>query len=264
MDTQLLLGEDESEGEWAVERIIAHAGSMENVIFQVQWKTGDVTWLPYYQITHLNALPIYLDLLGVEDILKLPKGKGTPPPDNPQIFVSLITLQRALKPHLENSSKPFPAHFIPPAIPCALLEPSCHHQQLTISTRMTDVSTLAPIITNDIVPDTPAAPIVTADTPKNSKETKYSTFTHCCLRCPCLTIITITHPVLKITSFYHVSQVALYCLTNMRLHKQKPPRYGLPAGYEHFTTNFNIWATHSYHLHHVFLTVAVRHLDQLL
>jgi len=110
---------------------------------------------------------------------------------------------------------------------------------------MTDVSAPAPIITNDIVPDTPAAPIVTAEAPKNSKETKYSTFTHRCLGHPCLTIITVTDPVLKITNSYHVGQVALYCLTDTRLHKQKPPRYGLPAGYEHFTTNFNIWAEDS-------------------
>jgi len=63
MDTQLALGKGRLEGEWAVEKIVTHLGSMENTVFQVQWKTGDVTWLPYYQIAHLNVLPIYLDLL---------------------------------------------------------------------------------------------------------------------------------------------------------------------------------------------------------
>ena len=108
MDTQLSPGEGQSEWEWAIEKILAHSGSLENMLFQVQWKAGDVTWLPYNQIVHLNVLPIYLNLLGVEDISKLPKGQGTPPADNPQIFVSFITLQETLKPHLENSLNPSP------------------------------------------------------------------------------------------------------------------------------------------------------------
>jgi len=78
MDIQLALGKD-SEGELAVDKILAHLGSGEESVFQIQWKAGDITWLPYYQITHLYALPIYLDLLGVDNISKLPKGQGTPP-----------------------------------------------------------------------------------------------------------------------------------------------------------------------------------------
>ena len=103
MDTQLSPGEGQLEGEWAVEIFLAHSGSLENALFQVQWKAGDVTWLPYYQIVHLNVLSIYLDLLGVEDISKLPNGQGTLPADNPQIFVGFIALQETLKkpiPHL--------------------------------------------------------------------------------------------------------------------------------------------------------------------
>ena len=110
---------------------------------------------------------------------------------------------------------------------------------------MTDIPTPAPIITNIIIPDIPTTPIAATITPKNPKEPKYTTLTHRCLKSPCLTIITVTDPVLKIITSYHVSQVALYCLTDKCLHNQKPPCYGLPAGYEHFTTNFNIWAEDS-------------------
>ena len=242
MDTQLALGEGKLEGEWAVEKIIAHSGSMENAIFQVQWKAGDITWLPYYQIAHLNALPVYLDLLGVENISKLPKGQGTPPTDDPQIFIGSIALQNAFKTHLEAPLKPFPTHFAPSENPRLSLKPSRHRRRSTNPVIMTDTTTPTPIVTDDVVLDAPAAPVTAAFTPKNPKETKYSTIAHRCLERPCLTIITVTDPVLKSTTSYHVGQVALYCLTDTRLRKRKPPRYGLPAGYEHFTTNFNIWA----------------------
>ena len=248
MDTQLSPVAGQSEGEWAIEKILAHSGSAENALFQVQWKAGDITWLPYYQIAHLNALPVYLDLLGVEDISKLPKGQGTPPADDPQIFVGFIALQETLKPHLENSSNPSPTRLNLPATPHTLQKPSvCHRQssqpsQLAI---MTDLPTPAPIVTDDVVPVIPATPIAATITPKNPKEPKYTTLAHRCLERPCLTIITVTDPVLKIITSYHVGQVALYCLTDTCLRNQKPPRYGLPAGYEHFTTNFNIWAEDS-------------------
>jgi hypothetical protein len=245
MDTQLSLGEGESEGEWAVEKIIAHAGTMKNAIFQVQWKAGDVTWLPYYQIAHLNALPVYLDLLGVEDISKLPKGQGTPPSDDPQIFVGFTASQNALKTHLENSSKSSFTHFVPPTVPRTSSKSSCRRRQLTFPSTMTDITTPAPIVTDDIIPDTSTVAVVAASVSKNPKETKHSTYTYRCLERPCLTIITVKDPVLKITTSYHVGQVALFCLTDTHLRKQKPPRYGLPAGYEHFANNFNIWADDS-------------------
>ena len=72
---QLALGED-SEGKWAVEKIIVHLGSGKESVFQVQWKAGDVTWLPLYQIAHLNVLPVYLDLLGVEDVTNYQRDKA--------------------------------------------------------------------------------------------------------------------------------------------------------------------------------------------
>ena len=74
MDTQLT-GDDDDD-EWAVDRILSHHGSQMDASFEILWKSGDVTWLPYYQITHLQALTDYLELLKVKKISKLPTGHG--------------------------------------------------------------------------------------------------------------------------------------------------------------------------------------------
>ena len=74
MDTQLDGVSDDDE--WDVDQIISHHGSQTDATFKVLWKSGDVTWLPYYQITHLQALTDYLGLLGVSKIAKLSKGAG--------------------------------------------------------------------------------------------------------------------------------------------------------------------------------------------
>ena len=88
----------EAEGEWAVNHILSHAQSGTNSVFEILWKSGDTTWLPYYQITHLQALTEYLDLLGLKTASKLPKGAGKPPQDNPQIFVGAIATLTPAKP----------------------------------------------------------------------------------------------------------------------------------------------------------------------
>ena len=92
MDTQVV-GE-ELDDEWAVDRIKSHAGSKSDTLFEVLWKSGDVTWLPYYQITHLQALTDYMDLIGVKKISKMPKGTGIPPVNDPQVFLG------SMDPHL--------------------------------------------------------------------------------------------------------------------------------------------------------------------
>jgi hypothetical protein len=86
MDTQLRDNPD-SEDEWAVERIQSHAESGENSIFEMLWKSGDVTWMPLYQIKHLQAFEAYLELLGIDDASKLPTGKGKPPQGDPQVYL---------------------------------------------------------------------------------------------------------------------------------------------------------------------------------
>ena len=91
--TDAQLGETpDTEGEWAVEAILSHAGSGTDSVFEIKWKSGDITWLPYYQITHLQALTDYLDLLGTRNIRSLPKGAGQPPREDPQLFLGPISI----------------------------------------------------------------------------------------------------------------------------------------------------------------------------
>jgi hypothetical protein len=83
--------DDDSEGEWAVDKLISHSGSGEDSIFEIKWKAGDITWLPYRFISHLPALSEYLELLGVREISSLKTGSGKPPQDDPQIFLGEIS-----------------------------------------------------------------------------------------------------------------------------------------------------------------------------
>lgn len=48
--------------EWAVEKIRTHHGKGASSLFEVTWKSGDRTWLPLHEISHLEALTQYLDV----------------------------------------------------------------------------------------------------------------------------------------------------------------------------------------------------------
>ena len=63
MDTQVV-GEDTLDDEWAVDCIKSHSRAKTDTVFEILCRSGDVTWLPYYQITHLQALTDYLKLIG--------------------------------------------------------------------------------------------------------------------------------------------------------------------------------------------------------
>jgi len=78
---------DHSESEWAVDKILNHSGSTDQALFEILWKAGDITWLPYSQIDHLHALKDYLELLKVDNIKDLQFGKGKPPTNDPQISI---------------------------------------------------------------------------------------------------------------------------------------------------------------------------------
>ncbi|OCH86819.1 hypothetical protein OBBRIDRAFT_698737, partial [Obba rivulosa] len=56
---------DDREGEWAVDRILSHRGIGSDAVFEVQWKAGDRTWVPYATIAHVGALRDYFELLGI-------------------------------------------------------------------------------------------------------------------------------------------------------------------------------------------------------
>jgi hypothetical protein len=44
------------ESEFAVEKIITHRGSGHNAKFELFWRDGDKTWLPYSKVAHLTVL----------------------------------------------------------------------------------------------------------------------------------------------------------------------------------------------------------------
>ncbi|KAJ3885115.1 hypothetical protein GG344DRAFT_31207, partial [Lentinula edodes] len=50
--------------QWRIEKILSHTGSRRHAIFQVQWNTGDITWMPFAEISQLPCRPEYLELLG--------------------------------------------------------------------------------------------------------------------------------------------------------------------------------------------------------
>lgn len=62
---------DNSEGEWVIERILSHSGMHSDAIFEVKWKSGDITWLPYNKIENLQPLKEYFELIGVEGVSQL-------------------------------------------------------------------------------------------------------------------------------------------------------------------------------------------------
>lgn len=90
-DYQQINNGDSADPEWAVDKILSHSGARLDARFKIQWKSGDVTWLPYPQISHLNALTEYLDLLNVSSIQSLPMGLDSPPLQDPQISLGLIS-----------------------------------------------------------------------------------------------------------------------------------------------------------------------------
>ncbi|KAJ3816277.1 hypothetical protein F5880DRAFT_1512804 [Lentinula raphanica] len=52
-----------------------------NALFNVKWKSGDTTWLPYHQIDHLDALGDYFEAIGISDISELTSGGRENVPD---------------------------------------------------------------------------------------------------------------------------------------------------------------------------------------
>ncbi|KAJ3474431.1 hypothetical protein NLI96_g12462 [Meripilus lineatus] len=62
--------------EWIVDRIISHSGKGSDAEFEVQWSTGDITWVPYHDIKHLQAFDEYCEALGITQIGQLQTGKA--------------------------------------------------------------------------------------------------------------------------------------------------------------------------------------------
>ncbi|KNZ82090.1 hypothetical protein J132_08273, partial [Termitomyces sp. J132] len=73
--------------EWTADKILKHAGTKSNLLFEVLWKSGDKTWLLQPQVEDLNLLKPYLDIQGATTVAELPISVGQLPPHNPQIFL---------------------------------------------------------------------------------------------------------------------------------------------------------------------------------
>ena len=58
--------------EWAVSSVKTHHGKGAGALFELTWKTGDHAWLPYHEVSHLEALNQYLESQGVSKISELP------------------------------------------------------------------------------------------------------------------------------------------------------------------------------------------------
>src|SRR5205807_1028641 len=51
--------------EWSVSRIRSHSGQGTTALFEVEYSTGDRVWLPYHEVSRLEALVQYLEALGI-------------------------------------------------------------------------------------------------------------------------------------------------------------------------------------------------------
>jgi hypothetical protein len=91
-DSQLEHG-PKIEEEWAVDKILLHHSTKGDIPFKIKWEARNITWLPSYEISHLQVLKNYLDAHGVDDISQLPPGKGNPLVSDPQIFLDCIRFQ---------------------------------------------------------------------------------------------------------------------------------------------------------------------------
>lgn len=122
MDEQVGIGEG-TEGEWAIDTILSHRGVRELANFEIKWKSGDISWLPYRDIEDLEPLKAYFDTIGIESIADLPIGGGDPPTEETQLLVGSIFL---LEPSLSvtasfksgrNFTVAFSSSFVLPTVP---------------------------------------------------------------------------------------------------------------------------------------------------
>jgi transposase InsO family protein len=66
--SQLGLAE-QMEGEWSISHLRSHRNSGTKAIFEVEWTSGDITWLPYRDVQNWTALHDYLETLGFRTFL---------------------------------------------------------------------------------------------------------------------------------------------------------------------------------------------------
>lgn len=87
---------DDKEDEWAVDCVTGHRGLGKHAVFEIIWKSGDRTWVPYSSIAQTDALAAYLEAMGVAAVEELTEVNVTMP-DDLQIFVGSIELVAGLR-----------------------------------------------------------------------------------------------------------------------------------------------------------------------
>jgi hypothetical protein len=222
LDSQIT-SENSTEPEWAVDKILSHSGSKEDALFEVQWKAGDVTWLPYHQIEHLNALSAYFEVMGIEKITDLPRGTGKPPIQDPQIFVGSISLS---VPHFSYKTSTSPRCFLPSVTPPDTQILTTPLASLRTSSSLSlDMSEqpMAPPPSNDA---SPAATFV------------LRTFNHPDIRRISRITIALTIPITNEVIIYHVGQIMTFLLCDARLRNGRRTTR-TPGGYAEFALAFN-------------------------
>jgi len=58
--------------EWEVDRILSHTGRGSETLFQLKWKSGDITWARLADVKHLVAYSDYMEAMGAETVSALP------------------------------------------------------------------------------------------------------------------------------------------------------------------------------------------------
>ncbi|KAG1734101.1 uncharacterized protein EDB91DRAFT_1251148 [Suillus paluster] len=74
------------QGEWKIKWL-------NLTIFEICWKTGDITWLAYEQVAELDVLKDYFSLLRVEDVSELWEGNGDHLAEEPQVLLGHLSFE---------------------------------------------------------------------------------------------------------------------------------------------------------------------------
>ncbi|EJD33679.1 hypothetical protein AURDEDRAFT_37888, partial [Auricularia subglabra TFB-10046 SS5] len=67
-----LPGFKDAPDEWFVTEITNHYGKGRDLLFEVKWNTGEVTWERIREVKHLSVFDAYLQAMGVEKPRDLP------------------------------------------------------------------------------------------------------------------------------------------------------------------------------------------------
>ena len=85
-------------------KILGHTGKGNKSVFKVLWKTRDESWLPYSQISHLDAIQEYCEALRIKSIHELIDGE-TDVPEDPQVSINFIMPERIQNPETYKAVK---------------------------------------------------------------------------------------------------------------------------------------------------------------